>query len=84
LRTSLFNFTYATSITTKKKNIHTGPQHHKTEWTTFKYCGKEVRRITELFKNTGIKIAFGTQNTIQNILKYNIQTDKYNSSGIVK
>jgi hypothetical protein len=33
-----------------------------------------------LFKN--MKIAFCTQNTVQSILKYHMQTDKYNSSCI--
>jgi hypothetical protein len=48
----------------------------------FSYCGKEVRRITKLFKNMRIKIFFHTQNTIQNILKPHIQTKDYNRSGI--
>jgi hypothetical protein len=40
----------------------------KTKWITFTYSGKEVRSITKLFQDTRIKIAFRTQNTIQNIL----------------
>jgi predicted transcriptional regulator len=40
---------------------------------TFTYHGKETREITRLFKNTHIKSAFKTKNTIENILKlYNI------------
>jgi hypothetical protein len=46
----------------------------------FSYCGKEVRQITKHFKNTQLKIHFGTKITINNVLKYHTQTDKYNSS----
>jgi hypothetical protein len=53
-----------------------------TKWATFTYSGKEVRIITKLFQDTRIKIAFHTQNMIQNILKPHEQTDKYDGSGI--
>jgi hypothetical protein len=49
---------------------------------TFTYIEKETRKITKLFKNTKIKIAFRTRNTIQNIVKQHPQKDKYNDSGI--
>jgi hypothetical protein len=39
-------------------------------------------KITKLFTATQIKIEFRTQNTIQNIVKQQPQTDKYNKSGI--
>jgi hypothetical protein len=35
-----------------------------THWATFTYCGKEVRQINKLFKNTRIKVAVRTQNII--------------------
>jgi hypothetical protein len=66
----------------QKQNIHGEQKDHKTKWATFTYCGKEVRQITKLFKDTQLKIAFHTRNTINNILKHHIQTDKYNNSGI--
>jgi hypothetical protein len=43
-------------------------QEHKTEhkkWTTFTYFCPLIRRITNLFKDTNINIAFRTTNTIQ-------------------
>jgi hypothetical protein len=66
----------------KKKNIHKDPKHHKTKWAIFAYCGKEVRQITKLIKNTQLRIAFHTQYTINNILKHHAEADKYNGSSI--
>jgi hypothetical protein len=44
-------------------------------------CGKEVRQASKLFlKKTQIIVVFRTRNTINNILKYHTQTDKYISS----
>jgi hypothetical protein len=42
----------------------------------------EVRTIAKLFRDTHIRIAFRTQNTIENILKYKPKTNIYNKSGI--
>jgi hypothetical protein len=66
----------------QNQNTCTDPQHHKTKWATFTYSSTEVRRITKLFQDTQVKVAFCTQNTIQNILKPHAQTDKYNRSDI--
>jgi hypothetical protein len=49
---------------------------------TFTYSVKEVRRPIKLFHDTQIKIAFHTQNTIQNTLKPPTKTDNYNRSNI--
>jgi hypothetical protein len=46
------------------------------------YSGKETRNITKLFKDTKIKIAFGTRNTKQNKVRQHPQRDKYSDSGI--
>jgi hypothetical protein len=46
------------------------------------YCGKGVRQIIKIFKNTQPSVGFRTQNIINNILKHHAQTDKYNNSGI--
>jgi hypothetical protein len=51
-------------------------------WVTFTYNSKDVRGITKLFRDTNIKVAFRTQNTIQNILRPQPQIDKYSRSGI--
>jgi hypothetical protein len=55
-------------------------QNQKTKWSTFTYSGKEVRKITRLFRDTEMKIAFRTKNTIQNILRPHTQTDTYNKN----
>jgi hypothetical protein len=59
------------------------PQKQKQKWSTFTYIGKETITITRLFKNTDIRIAYKTKNTIQSHLqpKRHIP-DKYNSSSI--
>jgi len=36
----------------------------KQKWAKFTYIGKETRFITKLFKDTNIRIAFTTNNTI--------------------
>jgi hypothetical protein len=66
----------------QKHNTDIDRQHRKRKWAIFTYSGKETRKITKLFKDMQIKIAFRTQNTIQNIIKQHPRTDKYNRSGI--
>jgi len=52
---------------------------------TFTYIRKETTFITNLFKNTDIKIAFHTNNTILSQLTHkNQKADKYTSSGVYK
>jgi hypothetical protein len=41
-----------------KRNKNTDPQHQKTKWATFTYSGQETKKITKLFKEGHIKIAF--------------------------
>jgi hypothetical protein len=48
----------------------------------FHTSGKETKKITKLFKETQIGIAFRTRNTIQNIVKPSPLTDKYGSNGM--
>jgi hypothetical protein len=49
------------------------------------YIGKETAYITNLFKNTSIKIAFHTNNTIYNQLtQKHHKTDKYAQSRVYK
>ena len=55
-------------------------QQNNTKWLTFKYCSSLVRKVTNLFKNTNLNVAFRTTNTINQQL-----TDKLrntNRSGI--
>jgi hypothetical protein len=62
--------------------MHKDQIHQKIKWATFTYCGKDVRQISKLFKDTQLEIAFLTKNTVNNILKHRVQTGKYNNSGI--
>jgi hypothetical protein len=57
----------------QKQNTSTNPQHQTPRWATFTYSGIEIRNITKIFKDTQTKIAFKTQNTIQNIMKQHPQ-----------
>ena len=53
-------------------------------WAKFTYVGKETRFITKLFKNTNVKIAFTTGNTIGKRLTIKQETplSKYERSGV--
>jgi hypothetical protein len=72
------------------QNIKTKPNTSKTpniilkqKWATLTYIGKGARTIPELLKNTNIRIAHKTNNTIQNHPQPKIPNiDKYNKSGI--
>jgi hypothetical protein len=55
----------------------------KTKWTTFTYFGPETRTITNLFRNTSLKITYKTTDKIKYHLKpKGIPEDVYNLSGI--
>jgi hypothetical protein len=58
---------------------------HKT-WTTFTHYSQQIRKITNLFKNTNIRIAFRSTNTIKRITKRktNNSSPDYDKSGIYK
>ena len=51
----------------KKKLTQPSPpttSRHDTKWTTFTYTSPQIRKITNLFKNTNIKLAFKCNDTI--------------------
>jgi hypothetical protein len=55
------------------------------KWATFTYVGKETRFITQIFRNTDLKIAYKFNNTIETLLKTTrTHLDKYSASGIYK
>jgi hypothetical protein len=56
----------------------------KTKWVKFTYIGRETRAITKIFKNTNVKVTFGTDNTIGRHLaaKQEHNRNKYENSGI--
>jgi len=66
---------------------HDNNQHKlpDTQWATFTYIGKETLYITNVFKYTGLKIAFRTNNILENLLTQRDRIpDKFSSSGVYK
>jgi hypothetical protein len=59
---------------------------NNTKWMTFTYVSPQIRKITNLFKHTKVKIAFKCNNKIPQIMKPNTNnsTPYYNRSGIYK
>ena len=56
----------------------------KQRWAKFTYIGKETRFVTKLFKNTNVKAALTTNNTIGKYLtiKQGTPQNKYEKSGV--
>ena len=77
-------------ITRLKRNTqhktHTDKTDNKNKkWATFTYHSHKVRKITNLFKQTDIKIALRSTNTIQQTSPKNRETTPdHNKSGIYK
>ena len=64
---------------------HTSQQQTPHRFATFTYIGKETRFITKLFKQTNIRIAYRTRNTIEKLLRHRrnpSQGDHFENSGI--
>ena len=52
------------------KTKHTSPQDRKNKkWATFKYISPQIRKITNLFRNTNIRITYKCRNNIANQIK---------------
>jgi hypothetical protein len=68
----------------KEKQAHnTNKDVQKPRWATFTYSDNDTRTITKLLKNTNVKVAYRTINTIKNHLKQRLpETDRYNLSGV--
>ena len=71
----------------KKSTTPNKPKTTSTQkWAIFTYIGKETTYIRNLLKNTELKVAMRTNNSIQNILMNNKQltnnTDKCIQSGV--
>ena len=55
------------------------------KWVTFTYMGTETSYITNVFRQTDLKIAFRTNHTIGNLLRHKNPTpDKFSLSGVYK
>jgi len=59
---------------------------NNTKWTTFTYVSPQIRKITNIFRHTNVKIAFKCNNKISQLVKPNTDnnTPYYNRSGIYK
>jgi hypothetical protein len=53
-------------------------------WVTFTYTGHYTRKVTKLFKDTNMKIAYRTTSTIGKLLDEKHKTNPYEQSGIYK
>jgi hypothetical protein len=69
-----------------QKINHTTPPKSNTKWTTFTYVSPQIKKITNLFQHTNVKIAFKCNNKISRLMKPNTvnNTPYYNRSGIYK
>jgi hypothetical protein len=89
--TTAKNNGYPTSIINKlkmklidRKHNQQSPtmiQHNNKKWITLTYFSPTIRRITNLFKHSNLKIAYRTTNTIQQLTE---RTTNKNPSGIYK
>jgi hypothetical protein len=73
------------SLHNNNKKYVTAPQqaHKKDKWAIFTYYGHETQKITRIFKDTRLKIAYRTNNTIRkHLFKKHEILDKYDNSGI--
>jgi hypothetical protein len=84
---------YSHSILKRKQDtsttINTPHENNQIEkkLVTFTYTGKETRHITKLFKNTIVKTAYRTRNTIKRFLQPKLQQEhgnKYSRPGVYK
>jgi len=67
-------------VTTQEQLTQT---RHK--WATFTYIGKETLYITNAFRHTDLKIAFRTNNTLDNVLRLKTPPpDKFSASGVYR
>jgi hypothetical protein len=69
--------THLNARTNRNKNMPSNTAQIQ-KWVTFTYIRKETRVTTRLFKNTNIRIAYKTKNTIENHLQLKRhEIDKY-------
>ena len=53
--------------------MNTANNNNNNRWATFTYHSPKARMITNLFKQTDIKIAFKSTNTLQKLIKPKFQ-----------
>jgi hypothetical protein len=92
IKTTARNNNFPTKFITRiKTQIQNKPptanaRDNNKKWATFTYHSSNVRKITNLLKQTNVNIAFGSANTIRQCMKPNspAKTHDYNNSGIYK
>jgi hypothetical protein len=70
-----------TRLKHKQNNKEINTEENK-KWVTFTYTGNYIRKITKLFKDTNLKVAFKTTTTIGKLLNDNHITNTYEQTGI--
>jgi hypothetical protein len=68
----------------KRNAPSTETRTHRETWVTFTYRNPLVHKITSLFKNTNINIAFRSTNTLYHYLQNYPSTDKLRANGIYR
>jgi hypothetical protein len=70
--------------TSRREKPRQNENKNKTQWAKFTYTGKETRAITKAFKNTSLKIAYSTNNSVRKLLTARQQKPKckYEKCGI--
>jgi hypothetical protein len=56
--------------------------NNKKIWAKFTYFDNDIRIVTKIFKNSPIKIAYSTNNTIKNNCIVRDRKDKYSTCGM--
>ena len=71
--------------TPKRENQRTEQNENK-KWTTFTYYSPKIRAVTNIFKNTNLRIAFKTTSTLRQLTRQRQQTPTpdHDRSGIYK
>jgi len=70
----------------QSKANHTHKEKKHKIWTTFTYHSPKIRRITNLYRNTNVGIAFKATTTLKQLLTptTEAQTSQHEKSGIYK
>jgi hypothetical protein len=64
--------------------LNNNTEQKQQKWITFTYTRNYIRKITQLFKDTNLKIAFKTTSTLNNSLTNKQKINIYEQSGIYK
>ena len=84
LRNNMYEVSILNSLNRKKPNPKQELDHPRQKWVRLTYIGRETRLVTKLFRHTQVKIAYTTNNNLEEFLRYNVtrETNKYERSGI--